>query len=183
MCMREREREIDRERDREIGGISILSSSIKKPKSLVEIQQEQQGDPRELTTPTSAGGRGTKGKQHFTFGTPVRYMYMYMYMCMYIHVYVVFPFSPSHLRVPLRGAHLRARKPRPLPGVVSHTHLTRFHHRPIRRVGPCSTWPKTRLTRSRSGMNVDAKLRRLQPPVVVVATQQEEKRRGETEKR
>ena len=29
-------------------------------------------DPRELTTPTSAGGgRGFKGKPYFTFGTPV----------------------------------------------------------------------------------------------------------------
>ena len=50
----------------------IFHSSVKKPKSLVEIQQEQQGDPGELTTPTSAGGRGSKGKAYFTFGTPVR---------------------------------------------------------------------------------------------------------------
>ena len=50
----------------------VFHSSVKKPKSLVEIQQEQQGDPGELTTPTSAGGRGSKGKAYFTFGTPVR---------------------------------------------------------------------------------------------------------------
>ena len=79
------------------------------------------------------------------------------------------------------------RRPRPLPGAVSHTHITRCHCRPIR---SRSILPKTRLTTSRFGTTAVARPRKTPPPVIIMATQVEHQGEGlgcqrerETEKR